>query len=78
VCTENLDADVMVMKSAEDRMRPKASGLLNGSGARRIFSQRPVRSDFIVIGSIGTQDSAQMRFAQDDEMVYTLAPDQAD
>ena len=37
-----------------------------------------MRSDFIVIASIGSQDSAQMRLAQDDEMVHTLAPDRSD
>src|ERR1700726_5005744 len=35
-------------------------------------------SNVVVIASIGTQDSAQMRFAQDDEMVNTLAPDRSD
>jgi hypothetical protein len=29
------------------------------------------------VASIGSQDSAQMRLAQDDEMVDTLAPDRA-
>ena len=28
--------------------------------------------------SIRSQDSAQMRLAQDDEMVHTLAPDRSD
>src|SRR5215207_4974564 len=37
-----------------------------------------MRSDFIVITSIGSQDAAQMRLAQDDDMVHTLAPDRSD
>ncbi|MDQ1453385.1 MAG: hypothetical protein QOK38_3251, partial [Acidobacteriaceae bacterium] len=36
-----------------------------------------MRSDFIVITSIGSQDAAQMRLAQDDDMVHTLAPDRS-
>ena len=63
VCTENLDADVVVMKSAKDGVRADASGPLNGSRDRCIFSQRPVGSDVIVIASIGLQDPAQMRLA---------------
>src|SRR6266704_3831418 len=35
-------------------------------------------SNVVVIASIGSQDSAQMRLAQDDEMVHTLAPDRSD
>jgi site-specific DNA recombinase len=37
-----------------------------GSGERpaRLFSQRPVGSDIVVIAGIGSQDSAQMRLAQ--------------
>src|SRR5215204_6915931 len=37
-----------------------------------------MRSDFIVIKSIGSQDAAQVRLAQDDQMIYTLAPDRSD
>src|ERR1700726_47083 len=35
-------------------------------------------SNVVVIASIGSQDSAQMRLAQDDEMVNTLASDRSD
>ena len=49
VCTENLNPDVMVMKSAEDRVRLDIPDPLNGTKGRRIFVQRPVRSDVIVI-----------------------------
>jgi hypothetical protein len=37
-----------------------------------------MRSDGAVIASIGSQDAAQMRLAQDDEMVDALAPDRPD
>jgi hypothetical protein len=39
VCTENLNPDVMVMKSAEDRMRLDIPDPLNGTKGRRIFVQ---------------------------------------
>jgi hypothetical protein len=56
----------MVMKAAKDGVRFDASSPLNRGRNRRIFVQRPVRSDVIVIASIGSQDPAQMRLAQDD------------
>ena len=37
-----------------------------------------MRSDVIVIASVGSQDVAQMRLAQDDKMIHTLAPDRSD
>jgi hypothetical protein len=39
VCTENLNPDVVVMKSANDRVRTNDSGLLNGARDWRIFIQ---------------------------------------
>jgi len=37
-----------------------------------------MRSDVIVIASVGSQDVAQMRLTQDDKMIHTLAPDRSD
>src|SRR5665213_2883280 len=37
-----------------------------------------MRSYIVVVASIGTQNSAQVRLAQDDEMIHTLAPDRSD
>jgi hypothetical protein len=39
VCTENLNPDVVVMKSAKDRVWTNDSGPLNGARDRRIFIQ---------------------------------------
>ena len=58
--------------------RRAAAGPLNRARDWRIFIQRPMCSNLVVIASIGSQDSAQMRLAQDDEMVNTLAPDRSD
>src|SRR5258705_11903734 len=35
-------------------------------------------SDAVVIVRIGSQDSAQMRLAQDNDVVHTLTPDRSD
>src|SRR5258708_4382237 len=35
-------------------------------------------SNVVVITSIGSQDSAQMRLAQDDDVIQTLTPDRSD
>src|ERR1700738_100694 len=37
-----------------------------------------MRPDVVVITSIRSQGTAQMRLAQDDEMVHALAPDRSD
>ena len=78
VCTENLNPDVMVMQSAEDRVRLDIPDPLNGTKGRRIFVQRPVRSDVIVIEGIGSQDPAQMPLAHDHHVVHALAADRSD
>jgi hypothetical protein len=75
VCTENLNPHVIVMKSAKDWLRFDISSPLNRAIDRRIFVQRPVRSEVIVIASVGSQDLAQMFLTQDDDMVDALAPD---
>jgi Integrase core domain len=44
VCTENLDSDVLVMKSTHQGMRHDASDPMNWARDRRIFGQGAVRS----------------------------------
>src|SRR5262249_56007651 len=77
-CRENVKREVVGMESEKDGVGVDDSGTLNGAKGRCIFVQRPVRSDVVVITSIGSQDSAQMGFAPDDEMIETLAPDRSD
>ena len=73
VCTENLNPNVTVVKSAKNGVRFDDTAPLNWARDRRIFVQRPVRSDVVVIASIDSLDPAQMCLAQDDEMVHALA-----
>jgi predicted transglutaminase-like cysteine proteinase len=63
VCTENLNPDVVVMKSAKDGERFDASSPLNRAEDRRILVKGSMSSDAVVIVCIGSQDSAQMRLA---------------
>ena len=59
-------------------MRFDNSGPLNRAEDRSNFVQGPVRSDVIVIASVGSQDAAQMPLTQGDKMIDTLAPDRSD
>jgi hypothetical protein len=65
----------MVMKSAEQRAGLDVSAPLNRAIGWRIFIQRTVGSDVVVIASIGSQYPAQMRLTQDHDMIQTLATD---
>jgi hypothetical protein len=53
VCTENSNPDVMMVKPAEDRVRTNDSHPLNRTKNRRILVQGPMRSDGVVVSSIG-------------------------
>jgi hypothetical protein len=68
----------MVMQSADERMEADAADPLNWARERRIFAQRSVRSGLIIVGGVFAQDPAQVRFAQDDNMVDTLVTDRSD
>src|SRR5215470_13388955 len=78
VCTENSDPHVAVMQSAEDGMRPDATDSLNWAREWRIFIQRSVRSQTVVIAGIGFQNPAWVRLAQSDHVVGALASDRSD
>jgi hypothetical protein len=78
VCTENSDSHVVVMQSAEERMRRDATDPLNRTREWRIFVQRPVRSHIVVIAGIRLQNPTQVRLAQGDHMVGALTSDRSD
>jgi hypothetical protein len=58
VCIENSDTQIVVMQSAEERMRRDATDPLNGAREWCIFVQRAVRSQIVVIPGIGLQNPA--------------------
>src|SRR5258708_29771107 len=59
-------------------MRWDASGPLNRARERRMFVQRAVRSQIVVIAGIGLQNPAEVRLTQGDHMVDALASDRSD
>src|SRR5437879_1572331 len=67
-----------MVKSAQDGVRTYETGSLNRSRIRRIFVQRPMCSDAIVVASVRFQNSAQMCLTRDNDVVQTLAPDRSD
>src|ERR1700686_3017573 len=78
VCTENLNPNVLMMKSAQDSVRTYHAGSLYRPRNRRIFVQRSMRSDAVVIIGVRFQNSAQMLLAEDNEVIQTLTPDRSD
>jgi hypothetical protein len=58
VCPENLDSHVLVMQSTENSMRPDATDPLNRAREWRVFVQRSVRSQIVVIAGISLQNPA--------------------
>jgi hypothetical protein len=69
---------VVMVKSAQDGARTDHTGALYRARDWRILVQGPMCSDAVVIAGIGSQNSAQMRLAQDNDMVQALAPDRSD
>jgi hypothetical protein len=66
------------MKSAEDRSRSDLADPLNGTKKRRVLGKRKMRSDFVVVGGVSGEDSAQVPFTEDDDVIEAFAPDRAD
>src|ERR1700681_1378285 len=58
VCTENLNPNVLMMKSAQDSVRTYHAGSLYRPRNRRIFVQRSMRSDAVVIIGVRFQNAA--------------------
>ena len=77
VCTENSDSGVLVMQSADERIRHDAPDRLNGTRHPRVLVQGTMCSRFIVVAGIRAQDPAQVLLAEDHEMVDALAADWA-
>ena len=63
------------MKAAEVWDAGDLADRLHRPAVRRIFGQRPVRADPIVVIAVSGEDAVQVRFTEDDQMVETLAAD---
>jgi hypothetical protein len=55
-----------------------ASNSLERTRNQRILVQGSMRSEIIIIIGITFQNSAQMRLAQDNDVVHTFTPDRSD
>jgi hypothetical protein len=78
VCTENLNPDIMVTKSTKNGVRFDGSGPLNWARDRRIFVERSMRFDVVIIACVRSQYPTQMRLVPDNDMIETLAKDRSD
>src|SRR5437588_6169795 len=51
---------------------------LDGPDVRRILVEREMRASPVIVGEVAGQDAAQVAFAQNQNVIQTLAPDRAD
>src|SRR5674476_1432797 len=72
-----LDSAIMVVKTAEDRLRCDGADALNRAMKRGVLVQRLMSPRLIIIGGICAEDSAQVRFTEHDHVVQALPADRA-
>ena len=73
-----LDPAVLLMQATEDWPRNELTKPLDRSISRRVLAQGQVRSEPVVVGSVGFEDPAQMVFAQDHDVIQALPTDRTD
>ena len=67
-----------MVELAEDRTRENPAETSDRSMTWRILVQGEMSSDVIIVSGIDGQDPAQMRFAEDDDVIEALSADRAD
>jgi len=65
------------MKSAEDRSSSDLTELLDRTNQRRILGQSKMQPKMVVVSTIGPEDSAQVVFAQDHDVIEAFPADRA-
>ena len=72
--------DVAMMQATDFGNRHDRAQLrrLDWPRVGRILVEREVSSCAVIVREVAGQDAAQMAFAQDEDMIQTLAPDRAD
>src|SRR3981081_2601987 len=73
-----LNPAILMMKSAENRPGSELAEPLDRPMVRRILIQGQMRSEFVVIASVGCKDPAQMGLAEEDDVIKAFAADRAD
>jgi hypothetical protein len=73
-------ADVAMMQATDfgNLHDPARVRELDGSEVWRIFVEREMRASPVIVRKVAGQDAAQMRFAEDQNVIQALASDRAD
>src|SRR5258708_9835347 len=75
----NLRSEILVVQSAQNWHRQRATDGLNGTRDRRVLVQRWVRPSLVVIALVGIiEQMAQMPFAEHNNMLKTIPSDRTD
>lgn len=67
-----------MVKAAEKGSRCDRAESLDDAVDRSILDQGSVGSQLVVVACIGRQDAAQVRLAEDHDVVQAISPDRAD
>ena len=73
-------ADVAMMQATDfgNLHDPARVGELDGPGVRRILVEREMRASPVIVGEVAGQNAAQVAFAENQNVIQTLASDRAD
>ena len=67
-----------MMKPTQNGLSKELAQALDWPAAGRIFAQRQMRSQVVVIDGIGRKDPAQVDLAENDDVVQAFTADRAD
>ena len=70
--------DVLMMQSAEDRQSLNEPGGLDSPSARRVFGQRQVRADAIVVVGVTAEHMTKVPLAEHDDVVKAFPAERSD
>src|SRR5881397_1065900 len=73
-------AEVAVMHATDfgNLHDPARRGQLDGPAVGRILVEREMRASEVIVGEVAGQDAAQVAFAENQNVIQTLAADRAD
>src|SRR2546427_12665980 len=73
-------ADVAMMQATDfgNLHDPARVGELDGPGVRRILVEREMSASPVIVLEVAGQDAAEVSFAENENVIQTLAPDRPD
>jgi hypothetical protein len=74
----NSNSHIQMMKTAEKWRRRNATNGMYCSRRRRVLVDRKVRASLVIVGSVRSQQMAEMPLAEHDNVVKTFPPDRTD